>query len=437
MQDPSFVEYLQESMYDSPLKTAIMDLYTLLENGEPTGIPTNTIKIPSEYRPLIADKIIQALQTNQISKHAKTGSKRYKRLGHEEFSQTHEKAEDAVKEYQEGQLPLNIVPLYYQNKRYIACAELPDNDMIMIVTGDAPYPPDPTQPLSILTYFAGLAGTRKDLLSHVMQHPDEVTADEPALWEAWQKEHKQQMQDHPFFRKNKPATQLASKEEYQAKLDDILSTISQLRKSLNTHKQEYNTLNGKISKLQSTMQKEQNKINAHSQQYNNLRQNFMKQFNETPDTASTSTEPVSNTVVQPSNIGTVTANTADNPYQYHEKFEQIRQKRNELSQVITDYTQKLTQMKAKIKELQQDPSQASQLDEARSQYKALRKEYDELTKQTINYKHQIQALVDKYRSKFNKDLINDDAYVRMGKKLRWYEPQQPAGQEQPTTDAAE
>lgn len=437
MQDPSFVEYLQESMADSPLKTAIMDLYALLENG----LPTNIIKIPSEYRPLIADKIIQAIQNNQISKHAKTGSKRYARLGHEEFSQTHEKAEDAVKEFQEGQLPLNIVPIYYQDKRYIACAELPDNDMIMIVTGDAPYPPDPNQPLSILTYFAGLAGTRKDLLSHVMQHPDEVTEDEPALWEAWQKEHKQQMQDYPFFRKKKPASQLASKEEYQAKLDKILDTISQLRTSLSTHKQEYNALNGKITTLQSTMQKEQQKIKAHSQQYHNLKQNFMKQFNETLDTTATdtaaATEPVSNTAVAPSNPVTVTDNTADNPYTYHEKLAQIRQQHNELKQALTDYTQKLTQIKAKIKELQQDPSQSDQLAEARAQYKALGKEYNKLNNKALAFKPQIQALVDQYRSKFNKDLISEDSFVRLGKKLRWYEQQQPADQEQPTTDAAE
>ena len=333
MRTQSFYTYLHESIQDSPLKTAIINLYALLENG----IPQNTMKIPSKYRQEIADKIVNAIKSNQIDTHARTGGIRYAQLGHDEFSQTHRKAEAAIKEFQEGRLDLDIVPIYYQdNCRYIACAELPDNDMIMIVTGNAEYPPDPSQQMSILTYYAGLADTRKSLLRHIIRHPDDVTDEESAMWTDWQNEHKQQMKDLPFYQK--PPS---------------------------------------------------------------------KKFDP------------------------------NNPYTYHQKLEPIRQKQDKIKPLITNYSQQLTELKSKIKELQTDPSQQQQLNKARSLYCQINSNYHKLEKQAKLYNSQIKLLADQYRAKFNHELTHDNGYIRLGKTLRWYEPNQLADQKPSGTCAAE
>ena len=325
-------------MQSSPLKTALLKSYTLLEVAHNSSRNyEDIIKIPSEYRSVIAEQIKEAIQQGKISDHAKTGSARYDTEGISEFSVTHKLAEDSIKQFQDGQISLNIVPIYYSDHRYVACAELPHQEMLILVTDDAPYPPEEHTHLTILTHFAVCTENHKALVRHLMEHPDEVTEDEPELWNAYREDIRK------IRRENKPTP---TQEQIQKQLDDIMANIERLRASITMHKKEYDnvanalaqkqasltalstkeadlrkqinqhkTILGQLNKqnvdvqqqrskqqksidsstataqqLKSKIDKEQQKLANHSKNYNQIKEKFIKQFNTEPIEHTATTE---------------------------------------------------------------------------------------------------------------------------------------------------
>ena len=321
MQDTSFVEYLQESMYDSPLKTAIMDLYALCE----AGMDNRSVIIPAQHRPLLAKKFNDAILKNRITFHAKTGSFRYKIQHNKKLSESHARAESMIMNARKTHTPLDIVPVLYQQGRYIAFVKCDDGSLLQLVTMYASYPPQNNTSIMIKTYFIVSPSAKNELYTYLMDNPNATT------------------------------------------LPDHLHAI----------------------------------------------------------------------VERNSNGGLKTIEDPENPYKYHDMLAQIQQEQDPIKQTIDEYSRQLHQLKKDIETLQTDPSKKAQLADVRNQYHNIVTKYNALGNRSIQYKKQINALADKYRETFNQDLINDNIFIRFGKKLRWYEPQQPANQEHSTTDAAE
>ena len=163
-----FYQYLLENVQAGPIQTAVLDLYALYESAmEPSDIV-----IPAQHRPTVASMFNDAIQRGNINPHALTGSKRYSIQNNTKFKNSHEKAELIINDARVNHTQLDIVPILYQKKRYLACIKCTDDNILLLVSSYANYPPRKGMRFGIKTFYMIEQPQIATLYKYLMDNPN-------------------------------------------------------------------------------------------------------------------------------------------------------------------------------------------------------------------------------------------------------------------------